>query len=132
MNEKIREAFEKSWTGTQIFLFAKYDQEIDCYVETRFDQASLRLRTVLNKSYNDFKAGYKAALSKSQEKNPSKSTVLNRLIDSTIFIEKIMYQVKPRLWSDTQTEGYRALETGKDFVTSLTGLSWERVKEINK
>jgi len=79
MNEKIRETFEKSWNGTQIFLFAKYDQEIDCYVETRFDQASLRLRTVLNKSYNNFKAGYKAALPEIQKEIDQLKCNIDRL-----------------------------------------------------
>ena len=52
------------------------------------------------------------------------------LIESTLWIEKIMYKVRPDLWSDVQYDGYVAFENGKKCLEKSIGLSWEKIKAL--
>lgn len=56
--------------------------------------------------------------------------MLKALIESTLFIEKIMYDVRPCMWSDVNTQGYISYESGKTAIlAALPGKTWQDIKK---
>lgn len=57
--------------------------------------------------------------------------MLEALIESTIFVEKIMYEVKPNLWSDVQQKGYSSYESNKRAIEKACyPMEWQEIKEL--